>query len=174
MGKVLNSIFDLQGRKVLASTGAAFAIGLMSASGAFADTPSMPAYGGSGGSEQGTVDQGLTAPTDTTPPPAQEVLGTRQGGGTAPGGSNEVLPATTPSGNEVLGANANGGSLPTNANGSAPAAVTAPASAHATHRLVGNLPFTGLDIGLLAMAGLGLAGLGLALRKLTAHSPQAG
>jgi hypothetical protein len=158
VGVVLNPILDLRGRKVLAGTAATFVLGLMSASGAFADdSPSLPVYGGTGGSEQGTVDNGV--------PPSQAVLGVRQAGGTAPD--------TTPGGNEVLGARTSPKKAAAPAAVTAPAAATAPVTAHATHRLVGNLPFTGLDIGLLAAAGLGLAGLGFGLRRLTAHSPQA-
>jgi hypothetical protein len=42
------------------------------------------------------------------------------------------------------------------------AATTAPASK-------GNLPFTGLQVGLVAIAGLALVGTGIGLRKLGSH-----
>jgi hypothetical protein len=85
-----------------------------------------------------------------------------QQGGTAPINNG---------GNEVLGAKAQGGNLPagTQAAGAAPAAATAPLKA--TNRIVGSLPFTGLDLALVAAVGLALAGLGIGLRRLTGSAP---
>jgi hypothetical protein len=149
-------VISFEGRRMVAATAATLLVGLVGATGAFADDPSLQGYGGPGGQEQGTVDQGGTQP-------GNDVLGTTQGGGN--------LPDT--SGNEVLGERQSGGSAPASqpSGATAPAAATAPATAEATNRLVGNLPFTGLDIGLVAAVGLALAALGFGLRRLT-HSPQ--
>lgn len=143
---------------MVASVAATLVLGLVGAAGAYAENPSLNGYGGPGGGVEGTVDQGGQLPSNAAGP------------GTA-------LSPDDVAGNEVLGARAQGGNAPAgkkNAGGAGPAAASAPAAAQARRRLVGNLPFTGLDIGLLAAAGLGLAGLGLALRRLTGSQPQAG
>ncbi len=36
----------------------------------------------------------------------------------------------------------------------------------------GSLPFTGLELGLVALAGFGLVALGLAMRRSTRHAPE--
>jgi hypothetical protein len=53
---------------------------------------------------------------------------------------------------------------------SAPVQNTAGESAKASS---GNLPFTGLDLGLLGAAGVGLLGLGIVMRRLTRTSESA-
>lgn len=53
-----------------------------------------------------------------------------------------------------------GGSQPSNDSGSAPTANASPTASTGS-----SLPFTGLEAGLIAAAGLGLAGTGLALRR---------
>jgi hypothetical protein len=165
-------------RRFVAALAATSVFGLVGAGAALADdSASLPAYGGPGGSEQGTVDQGGTPPvvctptvggqtgsgTDNCSPGTNMVLGTRQGGSSQP----TTQPNT--GGNEVLGTNAGGGKLPATAN--APSTNSAPSTAHATHRLVGNLPFTGLDLIAVALVGIVLLALGFGLRRLT-HSPQ--
>ena len=154
------SFDSLKTRRTLSATAATLVLGLFGAGAAFADdSASLPAYGGPGGAEQGAVNQGA-------PGNGNEVLGTQQGGGQAP--------AEAPGGNEVLGARSGGGSLPSSqapAGGTAPASATAPAAAHATHRLVGSLPFTGYDLVLVALVGVCLLALGLGLRRLST-SPQ--
>ena len=42
----------------------------------------------------------------------------------------------------------------------------------ATQDSTDSLPFTGLELGLVALAGLGLVGLGIAMRRSTRHSPE--
>lgn len=147
-----------RGSRIVASISATLVLGLVGAAGAYADDPSLNGYGGPGGGVEGTVDQGGQLPSTTSGP------------GTA------LSPAEV-GGNEVLGAKAQGGNAPAGkkaAGGKAPAAAVAPAAAQARNRLVRNLPFTGLDVALLVAAGLGLAGLGLGLRRLTGSQPQAG
>jgi hypothetical protein len=152
----------LSGTRLLAGA-VAIIMSLAGATTAFAeDSASLQGYGGPGGGVQGTVDQGGTLPTQDNGAPAptgggNEVLGVQQGGGNLPDeASNQP---------SVLGDTGAGGNLPEQ---------SAPAAAAAPRRLVGSLPFTGLDLALLAAAGIGLAGLGLGLRRLTGGTPQAG
>jgi hypothetical protein len=155
--------------RLIAALAATLVFGLVGAGSALADdSASLPAYGGPGGSEQGTVDQ-ITAPA--TEAPGQAVLGEKESGGSAP--------ATQPStgGNEVLGVRAGGGKLPSTAKApaaaSAPSTASAPASSKASHRLVGSLPFTGLDLIMVALVGIALLALGFGLRRMTS-TPQVG
>ena len=143
--------------RLLAALAATLVFGLVGTGAALADDPaSLPAYGGPGGTEQGTVDQGT--------PPGQVVLGEREAG------TNPTQPTT--GGNEVLPSRTGGNSSPTPATADAPSATTPPA-ANTTHRLVGNLPFTGLDLVMVALVGIVLLALGFALRRLTS-TPQVG
>jgi hypothetical protein len=170
---MLQVILHRGARRALAGTAAALVTGLVAASGAYADTtPSVQGYSGPGGQTQCTVDQGTTPPgTQTCSTPSSQV----PQGGVQPTTAQGVLPATSggnipAGGNEVLGASQSGGSLPAGANGAAPAAATAPSVA--SNRLVRNLPFTGLDLAMVAAVGLALAGLGFGLRRMT-RAPQA-
>jgi hypothetical protein len=145
-------------RKVAATTAATLIFGLVGAGTALADdSASLPAYGGPGGPEQGIVDQG----TPTTP--QQMVLPTTAQGNTAP----------DTSGNEVLGVNASGGSAPAKAAAPTSAPAAAPAATNTEHRVVGSLPFTGLDLMTVVLVGLVLLALGFGLRRLTSAPPQA-
>jgi hypothetical protein len=145
-----------RGRRTVGAVLSALVLGLVGASIAYADTPSVSGYTGPGGKTEDTVGPSGTLPGGYS--------------GTAP--TQAVAPAEV-GGNEVLGANASGGK-PAGTGGTAPAEATAPIAAQAKNRLVGKLPFTGLDLALLAVAGLGLAGLGFGLRRLTGSQPQAG
>jgi hypothetical protein len=159
---MLRIVLKQGARRASIGTAAVLVAGLIGASGAYAeDTPSLQGYTAPGGQTQGTIDQGGTLPAGTpagTSAPASTPAPT---GGTLPQDN---------SGNEVLGVTGSGGNLPAGSQvaGSAPVAATAPTS----KRLVGNLPFTGLDLALLAIVGLALAGLGFGLRRLTG-TPQA-
>lgn len=45
--------------------------------------------------------------------------------------------------------------------------ITVPSTSHTTATGTESLPFTGLDVGLLAVGGIGLAGAGIAVRRLS-------
>lgn len=168
---MLQAILRRGARKAVAGTAGALVIGLVTATAAFADTsPSGVEYSSSGGQTVGTVNQGTTPQPCTPGSPAggmtSPMCSTPGANGVLPATSGGNLPAQNNGGNEVLGASAGGGTLP---KGTLPASATAPVT---TKRLVGSLPFTGLDLALVAAVGLALAGLGLGLRRL-AGAPQA-
>lgn len=78
-------------------------------------------------------------------PPAGEVKS-----GTAVGGSDDTVPPSEP--RDVVESGAPRSAQPS---------ISTP---------VGNLPFTGLDVGLIAAGGLLLLGVGFGMRRITRHS----
>lgn len=88
-----------------------------------------------------------------------EVLGAAETGGGGAGGTvNGESVAGTPSGTAGVSESGPAGAAPV-ATASAPEAVPS-----------GSLPFTGLDIALIAAGGLLLLGLGFGMRHLSSHS----
>ena len=138
-------------KQIAAIAGMCVALG--AASVAYADDSATNAYGGAGGD----------VPTIVTPssggPSVSQVTAaptTQSGAPTTQSGSAPV----------VAGAHAVKGA----AAQSAPAAAAAPTAAVTPARpaaSAGSLPFTGLDVGLMAAGGLLLLGFGLAMRRLS-------
>ena len=64
--------------------------------------------------------------------------------------------------NHQVAAAGGGGGAP---NGSGPTAATSPSSG--SHAVISGLPFTGFDVGVLALASVALLGAGLTLRRLS-------
>ena len=103
------------------------------------------------------------------------------GKGPAVVGVTEVLGATETGGGEAVGGTVNGEAIAgapsgtAGVSGSAPASSGAPAAPVATASAPesvpsGSLPFTGLDLGLIAAGGLLLLGLGVGMRRLSSQS----
>lgn len=76
-------------------------------------------------------------------------------------GASSVGDAYGGNGGGILGAVENGGG---NGGGSQPASTPAPATVQVTSS-ESTLPFTGLDLGLLAIGGIALVGVGVGLRR---------
>jgi hypothetical protein len=79
-------------------------------------------------------------------------------------GQSAVGDAYGGNGGGILGAVSNGGGNGGGSGGSTPVSTPAPAQVQVTAES-GSLPFTGLDLGLLAVGGIVLVGVGVGLRR---------
>ena len=79
-------------------------------------------------------------------------------------GASSVGDAYGGNGGGILGAVENGGGNGGNGGGTSPASTSAPQTVKVTSS-ENTLPFTGLDLGLLAIGGIALVGVGVGLRR---------
>jgi len=144
------------------------------ASPALAQDPLTDGYAGPGGQEQTQI---TGTDTSTTTSPGTPITGssTSQGSstpqsrvagaivGSTQGGATSKRSLVAGGGHGVLGATAHGNNAPSSASSTAPTAAASPRSAG------GGLPFTGLDVRIVLLGGLLLAGIGIATRRLASH-----
>lgn len=119
---------------------------------AYAQDSSLEGYGGPGGNIQDQLDQGGPAPAPTDDGAVRDDA---DGGGRGPAGDE-------------------GGRSPGEGGRAGEEAAGEPRRASERPRATsgGKLPFTGLDLGLVAAAGAGLLAAGIGMRRLT-HAPDA-
>ena len=106
----------------------------------------------------------LAVPAAAQTSPAQTIYGNPAGdvlGNVNTGGGNDVIPA--PTGDEGAPAGQDNENVPVSAPRRESGGDTVPAAPSAG----GSLPFTGMEAGLVALAGLALLGTGLAVRRAT-------
>ncbi len=118
----------------------------------------------------GTTSAFAQSPAETVYSPNNGVLDTVSGGGpdtpgTAPDSGNapaNTNAGTSPSGTSPSGTSPSG----TSPSGSAPASASAPTTETASAS-TGSLPFTGLEVGFVVLAGCALLAGGFAMRRVT-------